>query len=57
VPHHDSHDAVALAARWGGRAAAASLQEALAALDDNVLIVGSLYLAGEALRLNGEMPD
>ena len=56
VPHHDSHDPAALAARWGGNAAA-SLVEALAGLDDNILIVGSLYLAGEALRLNGEMPD
>jgi dihydrofolate synthase / folylpolyglutamate synthase len=56
VPHHDSHDRHALAARWGGRAAA-TLAEALAAIDDNILIVGSLYLAGEALRLNGEMPD
>jgi dihydrofolate synthase / folylpolyglutamate synthase len=56
VPHHDSHDPDALAARWGGRAAA-SLVEALAGIDDNILIVGSLYLAGEALRLNGEMPD
>ena len=56
VPHHDSHDPAALAARWGGNAAA-SLVEALAGLDDNILIVGSLYLAGEALRLNGAMPD
>jgi dihydrofolate synthase / folylpolyglutamate synthase len=56
VPHHDSHDPDALAARWGGKAAA-SLVEALAGIDDNILIVGSLYLAGEALRLNGEMPD
>ena len=56
VPHHDSHDPAALAARWDGNAAA-SLVEALAGLDDKILIVGSLYLAGEALRLNGEMPD
>jgi dihydrofolate synthase / folylpolyglutamate synthase len=56
VPHHDSHDPAALAARWGGNAAA-SLVEALANLDDDILIVGSLYLAGEALRLNREMPD
>jgi dihydrofolate synthase / folylpolyglutamate synthase len=56
VPHHDSHDPDALAARWGGKAAA-SLVEALAGIDDNILIVGSLYLAGEALRLNGKMPD
>jgi dihydrofolate synthase / folylpolyglutamate synthase len=56
VPHHDSHNPAALAARWGGTAAV-SLSDALAAIDDNILIVGSLYLAGEALRLNGELPD
>jgi dihydrofolate synthase / folylpolyglutamate synthase len=56
VPNHDSHDPEALAARWGGKAAL-SLKAALAGLDDNILIVGSLYLAGEALRLNGELPD
>jgi dihydrofolate synthase / folylpolyglutamate synthase len=56
VPHHDSHDPAALAARWGGKAAA-SLVQALAGIDDTILIVGSLYLAGDALRLNGEMPD
>jgi dihydrofolate synthase / folylpolyglutamate synthase len=56
VPNHDSHDPEALAARWGGKAAL-SLKAALAGIDDNILIVGSLYLAGEALRLNGEMPD
>jgi dihydrofolate synthase / folylpolyglutamate synthase len=56
VPNHDSHDPEALAARWGGKAAL-SLKAALAGIDDNILIVGSLYVAGEALRLNGEMPD
>jgi dihydrofolate synthase / folylpolyglutamate synthase len=56
VPNHDSHDPDALAARWGGRAAA-TLVEALVGIDGNILIVGSLYLAGEALRLNGELPD
>ncbi len=56
VPNHDSHDPVALAERWGGTAAG-SLVDALATIDDNILIVGSLYLAGEALRLNGEMPN
>jgi dihydrofolate synthase / folylpolyglutamate synthase len=56
VPHHDSHDPSTLAARWGGKAAN-NLPEALAAIDDNILIVGSLYLAGEALRRNGELPD
>ncbi len=56
VPNHDSHNPEALARRWGGRAAA-SLETALADIEDNILIAGSLYLAGEALRLNGEMPD
>ncbi len=56
VPDHGSHDPEALAAQWGGKAAA-SLEAALAGIDDNILIVGSLYLAGEALRLNNEMPD
>lgn len=60
VPDHDSHDPAALAAEWGGRAAA-SLETALAGLTSHdrgdTLIVGSLYLGGEALRLNGEMPD
>jgi dihydrofolate synthase / folylpolyglutamate synthase len=56
VPNHDSHDPAALAARWGGRTAT-TIETALAPLDDNVLIVGSLYLAGEALRLNNQLPD
>ena len=56
VPGHDSHDPAALATKWG-RTAAASLIDALARIDDNILIVGSLYLAGEALRLNDEVPD
>ena len=56
VPNHDSHDSNVLAAKWCGKAAA-SVPDALADIDDNILIVGSLYLAGEALRLNGEMPE
>jgi dihydrofolate synthase / folylpolyglutamate synthase len=56
VPDHDSHDPHALAAKWNGRAAT-SLTKALAPLDGDTLIVGSLYLCGEALRLNDEMPD
>ncbi len=56
VPHHDSYDPAPLAARWGGTAAA-SLTEALATINDNILIVGSLYLAGEVLRLNHQIPD
>lgn len=56
VPHHDSHDPLALATKWRGTAAS-SLTDALATIDDNILIVGSLYLAGEGLRLNEELPD
>ena len=39
---------------------ASSIEEALAALPDDglpVLIAGSLYLAGDVLRLNDELPD
>ena len=56
VPDHDSHDPVALADRFGGRAAE-SLVEALAPLIGPILIAGSLYLAGEALKANCEFPD
>lgn len=63
VPDHESHDAAALAAAWGGRAAT-SLLDALVAPASagatkrgDTLIVGSLYLAGEALRLNGTPPE
>ncbi|MBV7266808.1 bifunctional folylpolyglutamate synthase/dihydrofolate synthase [Erythrobacter ani] len=57
IPGHDAHSARA----FGPDAKAASdLEEALLNLpsdDYPVLIAGSLYLAGEALRLNGEIPD
>jgi dihydrofolate synthase / folylpolyglutamate synthase len=58
VPGHESHDPVALAAQWGGRAAH-SLEQVLAgrARDAPTLVVGSLYLCGEVLRLNGTLPD
>ncbi|UVO52922.1 folylpolyglutamate synthase/dihydrofolate synthase family protein [Sphingomonas sp. SUN039] len=56
VPDHESHDPVALAARWGGRAAM-SLEDALSSRAGTTLIVGSLYLCGEVLRLNGTLPD
>lgn len=55
VPDHDSHDPEALAKQWSGRTAP-SLQAALDTLADDILIVGSLYLAGEALRINGTPP-
>jgi dihydrofolate synthase / folylpolyglutamate synthase len=56
VPDHDSHDPVTLQARYGGRAAS-SLEEALLDLPGPRLIAGSLYLAGEALAANRQLPD
>lgn len=55
VPDHAFHDPARLAARFGGRAAA-GLDEALVDLADPILIAGSLYLAGEALRANRQPP-
>ncbi len=56
VPDHEHHDPADLAARFNGRAAG-SLEEALGDLPRPRLIAGSLYLAGAALRLNGQTPD
>ncbi len=58
VPGHASHSAEALATRWHARSAP-DLRSALKMVQaaEAVLIVGSLYLAGEALRLNDELPD
>ena len=56
VADHAHHDPTELAARFGGKAAE-SLGEALRDLAEPRLIAGSLYLAGEALRLNGQLPD
>ena len=56
VPDHDSHDPQVLAARFGGQSAD-SLEDALRELPAPRLIAGSLYLAGEALTLNDEVPD
>ncbi len=57
VPDHDYHPASA----FGPDVRAFDdVPSALAALPDDglpVLIAGSLYLAGEVLRLNGELPD
>ncbi|MEW9856279.1 bifunctional folylpolyglutamate synthase/dihydrofolate synthase [Novosphingobium sp. M1R2S20] len=57
VPGHESHPARAF-----GRAARAvsSVEVALASLPEDrlpVLIAGSLYLAGEVLKANNEVPD
>lgn len=57
VPGHESHPPRAFGK---GTASAADVPEALARLPRGklpVLIAGSLYLAGEVLRLNGEFPD
>lgn len=57
VPGHEHHGAAAFGANALG---APSIAEALTALPDDhlpVLIAGSLYLAGEVLRLNGEAPQ
>ena len=56
VPDHDHHDPQALAARFGGTAAS-SLGAALDRLPAPRFVAGSLYLAGEALAANGEVPD
>jgi dihydrofolate synthase/folylpolyglutamate synthase len=57
VPGHECHPVEA----FGPEAkAAANIEEALLGLpsdDFPILIAGSLYLAGEVLRLNGELPD
>ena len=57
VPTHEWHSADAFGP---GAVAFPDVPTALAALPDDglpVLIAGSLYLAGEVLRLNGEVPD
>lgn len=57
VPTHEHHTAEAFGS---GVSQSPDVPSALAALPaDNlpVLIAGSLYLAGEVLRLNGELPD
>lgn len=57
VPGHDWHGPEAFGA---GVPLTANVPSALSALPDDglpVLIAGSLYLAGEVLKLNGELPD
>ncbi|MBH0014629.1 hypothetical protein I6F66_21520, partial [Pseudoalteromonas sp. NZS100_1] len=71
VPGHDHHPPerfAAVAARWGiGCTAHDDPQAAIAAIAQDaaqaqdaapiILIAGSLYMAGEILRLNGQLPD
>ena len=56
VPGHECHPPAAFGE---GALSASSVTEALQALppQGDVLIAGSLYLAGEVLRLNRELPD
>lgn len=57
VPGHECHAAAVFGSEAG---AAGDLEDALLRVpgdDLPVLIAGSLYLAGEALRLNDELPD
>ena len=57
VPTHEWHPAEAFGP---GAIAYSDVPSALAALPQDglpVLIAGSLYLSGEVLRLNGELPD
>lgn len=56
VPGHDHHDPKSLAKQFGGKSAE-SLAAALKKLPAPRLIAGSLYLAGEALAANREIPD
>ena len=58
IPVHDHahHDPEELASRFDGRAAP-SLKAALDGLPEPRLIAGSLYLAGEALAANDQLPD
>jgi dihydrofolate synthase/folylpolyglutamate synthase len=56
VPGHEAHDAAAFGK---GARAFRNVTSALGSLppEGDVLIAGSLYLAGEVLRLNSELPD
>ena len=56
VPDHEHHHPADLADRFRGRAAS-SVSQALAHLPEPRLVAGSLYLAGEVLAANGELPD
>jgi dihydrofolate synthase/folylpolyglutamate synthase len=56
VPDHAHHEPEELVEKFGGRAAG-SVEQALADLPELRLVAGSLYLAGEVLAANGEVPD
>ena len=56
VTDHAHHDPEELVARFGGRAAR-SIADALMDVSAPRLVAGSLYLAGEVLAANGQIPD
>ena len=56
VADHAHHDPADLASRFGGRRAE-SIEDALRDLPAPRLVAGSLYLAGETLKLNDQIPD
>jgi dihydrofolate synthase/folylpolyglutamate synthase len=64
VPNHEHHDPAylaSLAESWGMESSAhANVADALTPITDDeaiILIAGSLYMAGEVLRDNGQLPD
>jgi dihydrofolate synthase / folylpolyglutamate synthase len=60
VPGHASQNAGELAGRWNARAApglTAAIEQVRREHGGDILVAGSLYLAGEALRLNDQIPD
>jgi dihydrofolate synthase/folylpolyglutamate synthase len=57
VPGHEWHPAAAFGARAVGKPDVATALADLPADGLPVLIAGSLYLAGEVLRLNADLPD
>ena len=57
IPGHDSHPASAFGPETPCTTDLIAAMQALPDDDHPVLIAGSLYLAGEVLRLNDEVPD
>lgn len=59
--HHDAEAFAALAREWGiahhGHADIDTAADAVATSDGPLLITGSLYLAGEVLKANDQLPD
>jgi len=59
--HHEAEAFAALAAEWGiahhGHADIGAAADAVGASHGPLLITGSLYLAGEVLKANDQLPD